>query len=55
MTTRMEKVAEDVALTALVKGTSGAQTARQQEALKAEFRSLWPTQDSTLPLTDALQ
>ena len=37
MNTRMEKVAEDVALAALAKATSRAQTARQQEALKAAF------------------
>lgn len=54
MTTRMEKVAEDVALTALAKATSGAQTASQQEALKAAFRAMWPIQDSIRPLTDAV-
>ena len=54
MTTRMEKVAEDVALTALAKASSEAQTARQQEAVKAAFPALWPTHDSTRPLTDAI-
>ena len=43
MTTRMEKVAEDVALTVLAKATLEAQTAHQQEALKAAFRAMWPT------------
>ena len=54
MTTRMEKVAEDVALTALSKAGSEANMALHLEASKAAFQAAWPTPDSTRPMNDAI-
>ena len=54
MTTRMEKVAEDVALTALGKAGYEARTALHLEASKGAFQALWPIPDSTRPMNDAI-
>ena len=54
MTTRMEKVAEDVALTALGKAGYEAPTALHLEASKGAFQALWPIPDSTRPMNDAI-
>ena len=54
MTTRMEKVAEDVALTALGKAGYEALTALHLEASKGAFQALWPIPDSTRPMNDAI-
>ena len=54
MTTRMEKVAEDIALTALGKAGYEALTALHLEASKGAFQALWPIPDSTRPMNDAI-
>ena len=54
MTTRMEKVAEDVALTVLQKAGSTAQRPLQPETLKEAFHARWPTPDSRTPMNDAM-
>ena len=55
MTTRMEKVAEDVALTALGKTGYDAQTDLHLKASKDAFQALWPIPDSTRPMNDAMK
>ena len=54
MTTRMEKVAGDVALTALGKAGYEARTALHPESSKAAFQVLWPIPDSSRPMNDAI-
>ncbi len=54
MPTRMERVAEDVALTALGKAGHEAQTALHLEASTGAFQALWPIPDSTRPMNDAI-
>ena len=54
MTTRMEKVAEDVALTVLQKTGSAADPPFQPETLKEAFQARWPTPDSRQPMNDAM-
>ena len=54
MTTRMEKVAEDVALTVLRKTGSAADPPFQPETLKEAFQARWPTPDSRQPMNDAM-
>ena len=50
----MEKVAEDIALTALRKVASAAQTPLQLEKLKEDFQSRWPAPASRSPMNDAM-
>ena len=54
MTTRMETVAEDVALTALRKASAAAEPPLQPEKLQEGFRARWPAGDSRLPMNDAM-
>ena len=54
MNTRMEKVAEDIALTALRKVGSAAQPPLQPEKLKDAFQAGWPVPDSRRPMNDAM-
>ena len=54
MTTRMEKVAENIALAALRKASALAGLPTQPEKLHERFRATWPTGDSRLPLNDAM-
>ena len=54
MTTRMEKVAEDVALAVLPKASTAAAPSLQPEKLQESFRATWPTGDSRLPINDAM-
>ena len=54
MTNRMEKVAEDIALTALRKVRFEAKPALHLAASKAAFQAAWPTPDSTRPMNDAI-
>ena len=54
MKTRMEKVAEDIALTALRKVASAAHTLLQLEKLKEDFQARWPAPASGSPMNDAM-
>ena len=54
MNTKMEKVAEDIALTALRKVGSAAQPPLQPEKLKDAFQAGWPVPDSRRPMNDAM-
>ena len=54
MNTRMEKVAEDVALTALRVLGYVAQPTPQPEKLKEDFQARWPVSDSRRPMNDAM-
>ena len=54
MNTRMEKVAEDVALTVLRSTSAALEPPLEPEALKEAFRARWPTQDSQWPMNDAM-
>ena len=54
MTTRMEKVAEDIGLAALRKASALAGLPAQPEKLHESFRAMWPTVDSRLPMNDAM-
>ena len=54
MKTRMEKVAEEVALTVLRKTVSAREPYLQPETLKDAFRSRWPPPDSRTPMNDAM-
>ena len=54
MNTRMEKVAEDVALTALRSAGTASDPPLEPETLKEAFRARWPTQDSQRPMNDAM-
>lgn len=55
MKTRMEKVAEEVALTTLRNTVFAAETPSKLEALKDAFHSGWPTPDSRMPMRDAIE
>ena len=54
MNTRMEKVVEDIALAVLRKLAGTADPPLRPETLKKAFRAIWPTPDSTTPMTDAM-
>ena len=54
MTTRMEKVNEDIALAALRKVGSAAKPALRLEASREAFQAAWSTPDSTRPMNDAI-
>ena len=54
MTTRMERVAEDIAMAALLKAGATAEPPLQTETLEEAFQSRWPTQGSKLPMNDAM-
>ena len=54
MNTRMEKVAEDIALAALRKVGSLTQPPLQPKKLKEAFHAGWPPPDSTRPMNDAM-
>ena len=55
MTTRMEKVAEDVALAVLRKAGPAAEPPIQPETLKEAFWERWPTPGSRYPMNDAMR
>ena len=54
MKTRMEKVAEDITLSALKRVCSMAQPPSRAETLQEAFQAEWPTPDSTHPMNDAI-
>ena len=54
MTTRMEKVAEDVALAVLRNTGPSANPPLQPEILAQAFQAGWPTTDSRIPMNDAM-
>ena len=54
MNTRMEKVAQDVALTALRIISHVAQPTPQLEKIKEDFQARWPVPDSNRPMNDAM-
>ena len=54
MTTRMERVVEDVALAVLRKASTAAEPPLQQEKLKKGFQAKWLTTGSLLPMNDAM-
>ena len=54
MTTRMERVAEDIALATLRKACALAEPALQPEKLHEQFRTMWPAGGSRLPMNDAM-
>ena len=54
MTTRMEKVAEDVALTALKTATSMSESTLDPDALRLTFLRHWPPEGSHSPMNDAM-
>ena len=54
MNTRMEKVAQDVALTALRIVTHVAQPTPQLERIKEDFQARWPVPDNNRPMNDAM-
>ena len=54
MTTRMERVAEDVALAALQKASTLAEPPLQPEKLHERFRTTWAAGNGRLPLNDAM-
>ena len=54
MNTRMEKAAEDVALTALRIVSHVAQPTPQLEKIKEDFQARWPVPDSNRPMNDAI-
>ena len=54
MNTRMEKVAQDVALTALRIVSHVAQPTPQLEKIKEDFQARWPVPDSNRPMNDAM-
>ena len=55
MTTRMEKVAEDVALTALNRASSVAESTLDSDTLRAAFLKDWPPEGSQNPMADAMK
>lgn len=55
MTTRMENVAEDVALTALRKATRESEFPLDPEKLKETLRASWPAKGSQQPMNHALK
>ena len=54
MTTRMEKVAEDIALTVLRNTGSSANPPLHPETLAQAFQAGWPIPDSRTPMSDAM-
>ena len=54
MTTRMEKVARDVAVTAAKKAGATQHSALDQQEFEAAFQAAWPTPDSVRPMNDAI-
>ena len=54
MTTRMETVAQDIALAALRRAGAAAEPPLQPEKLQEGFRARWPVEDSRLPMNDAM-
>ena len=54
MTSRMEKVAEDIALTALLKATPTGDPPLKLGPLKEAFQAGWPVPDSSMPMNDAM-
>ena len=54
MTTRMERVVEDIALATLRKACALAEPPIQPEKLHERFRTMWPAGDSRLPMNDAM-
>ena len=54
MTTRMERVAEDIARATLRKACTLAEPALQPEKFHERFRTMWPAGDSRLPMNDAM-
>ena len=54
MNTRMEKAAQDVALTALRIISHVAQPTPQLEKIKEDFQTRWPVPDSNRPMNDAM-
>ena len=54
MTSRMDKVAEDVALAALRKATAARAPLLRPETLEEAFRAGWPIPNSTTPMNDAI-
>ena len=54
MNTRMEKVAEDIALAVLRKVAAAANPPIQGQVLAEAFQAIWPTPDSTTPMNDAM-
>ena len=55
MTTRMERVAEDVALTALKKAAQESGSRLDLQELKTTFQGNWPPEGSRQPMNDALK
>ena len=55
MTSRMEKVAEDIALAALRKATLTTKPPLQMETLKEAFQARWPVAESNRPMNDAMR
>ena len=55
MTTRMEQVAEDVALTALQKSTEQSGYPPDPAGLKTALRACWPPEGSQSPMLDAMK
>ena len=54
MTTRMEKVAEDVALAVLRNTGPSADSPLQSETVVQAFQARWPSPDSRTPMNDAM-
>ena len=54
MNTRMEKVAQDVALTALRIVSHVAQPTPELEKIKEDFQARWPVPESNRPMNDAI-
>ncbi len=54
MTTRMERVAEDIALATLRKASTLAEQPLHPEKLQEGFHTKWPAQDSRLPMNEAM-
>ena len=55
MTTRMEKVAEDVAFTALQRATRTSESPLDPDKLKETLRASWPPEGSQQPMNHALK
>ena len=54
MTSRMEKVAQDIALTALRQASPTGDPPLKLETIKEAFQAGWPVPDSTMPINDAM-
>ena len=55
MTTRMEKVAEDVALTALQRAARASESPLDPDKLKETLKASWPPEGSQQPMNHALK